>query len=152
MPRQLITDKVKIESFEIGSNKQFSKKLLTNRELLKRRSSAYLQSISKIDEGNITKTSGFTELMNQIKEEFGTPEILDNMKGIVSKCYLGEDFVVHILDITGEKIIQHFRRNESMSADFEQARSLALHVCYLFVEVYQDKLICVRDDGTAIIV
>lgn len=152
MPRNIITEKTKVDFFEIGSERKAEKKLLSNRELLKKRSSAYLQTISKIDEVNITNTKGFTELLDQIKEEFGTPEILNNMKGIVSKCYLGEDFVVHILDITGEKIIQHFRRNESMPADFEQARSLALHICYLFVEVYQNKLVCVRDDGTAIIV
>lgn len=119
---------------------------------MNKRTPEYISSIKKIDEGNLTATKGFSELLNQIKEEFGTPDILDNMKGIVSKCFLGEDFVVHILDITGENIIQHFRRNESMPVDFEQARSLALHVSYLFVEVYQNKLICIRNDGTAIIV
>jgi len=33
--------------------------------------------------------------------------------------------------------------------DFEKARTLAKHNAYAFVEVYRDKVILIREDGTA---
>jgi hypothetical protein len=33
--------------------------------------------------------------------------------------------------------------------DFEKARALAKHNAYAFVEVYRDKIILIREDGTA---
>jgi hypothetical protein len=36
-----------------------------------------------------------------------------------------------------------------MNPQFEQARALAKHNAYVMVEVYTDKLILIREDGSA---
>jgi hypothetical protein len=38
---------------------------------------------------------------------------------------------------------------EPLPDEFEKARTLANHNAYAFVEVYRDKIILVREDGTA---
>jgi hypothetical protein len=85
-------------------------------------------------------------LIAAIQQEL--PEVtIDKLPiGIVSRCFLGEDYEVHTLDRTGG-IIQHYRRQQSLPASLERARSLALHSQYLFVEVYVDSLVAVRSNG-----
>lgn len=86
--------------------------------------------------------------MEAVHEEFGTAELASLPLGIVAKCFLGENYEVHILDLTGSHIIKHFRSTETMPTDFEKARGLAQHKAYYFIEVYTDKLILVRADGS----
>jgi len=35
-----------------------------------------------------------------------------------------------------------------MPMDFEKARALAMHNSYAFIEVYTDKLVLIREDGS----
>ncbi len=86
-------------------------------------------------------------LLEDIRQEFAGFSEIDFPLGIVAKCYLGNPYEVHILDLVGQ-IIQHFKLEEFMPSAFERARSLALHPAYAFVEVYSNKLRCVREDGT----
>lgn len=90
-----------------------------------------------------------SELIKAIKEEFGTAELASLPLGIVSKCFLGHPYEVHTLDLSGSQIINHYKITETMEGEFEKARTIAKHNAYAMVEVYKDKLILIREDGSA---
>jgi hypothetical protein len=66
--------------------------------------------------------------------------------GIVATCFLGHPYEVHTLDPAGG-IIQHYQTGEPLPGPLSNARTLAAHPAYEFVEVYPDRLLCVRGDG-----
>ncbi len=120
----------------------------SDRDVLKKRSENYVKLFSTIDQKSLTDVQGWNELMQKVQEEFGTAELANLPLGIVSKCYLGDPYEVHMLDLSISQIIKHYKVAEAMPPDFEKARSIALHDSYCFVEVYPDKLILVREDGS----
>ena len=67
--------------------------------------------------------------------------------GIVSKCYLGDPYEVHTLDVTGQ-IIEHYETYRKMPGIMEKARGLARSGSYSFIEVYPNALCAVKADGT----
>jgi len=69
--------------------------------------------------------------------------------GLVSLCYLGQPYEVHILDLVGQ-IVEHYEWNRPMPPKFEAARRLALHPAYVAIEVHADRLVAIREDGSAI--
>lgn len=121
----------------------------SSRDVLKKRSQKFIKIFSELDHDTLTKTHGFNALLEAVREEFGEAALADLPIGIVSKCYLGHPFEVHTLDLGGTQIIQHFKSNETMPGEFEKARTLAKHNAYCFIEVYKDKLVLIREDGTA---
>lgn len=122
---------------------------ISDRDILKKRSKKYLDLIAGLDSKTLTETKGMDELMKAIQEEFGTAELASLPLGIVSKCFLGHPYEVHTLDLSGSQIIKHYRSNETMEVDFEKARTVAKHNAYAMVEVYKDKIILIREDGSA---
>jgi len=122
---------------------------ISDRDILKKRSKKYLDLIAQLDHKTLTETKGMGELMKVIQEEFGTAELACLPLGIVAKCFLGHPYEVHILDLSCSQIIKHYKTNELMEPDFEKARTVAKHNAYALVEVYKDKLILIREDGTA---
>ena len=120
-----------------------------DRDILKKRSKKYLDLIAGLDAKTLTNTKGMDELMKAIQEEFGTAEIAGLPLGIVAKCFLGHPYEVHTLDLSGSQIIKHYKTTETMEADFEKARTVAKHNAYVLIEVYKDKMILIREDGTA---
>lgn len=138
---KLSTETNKVQSVSSG--------FVSERDILKKRSKKYVEFISALDHKSLLDTKGMSELMKAIQEEFGTAELTSLPLGIVSKCYLGHPYEVHTLDLSGSQIIQHYRISETMPNDFEKARGLAKHNAYALIEVYKDKLILIREDGTA---
>jgi len=138
------------ENFDFDASKKqtTSTGFLSDRGLLKKRSQKYLDLIASLDQKTLSETKGIEELMKGLQEEFGTAELASLPIGIVAKCFLGDPYEVHRLDLTAQ-IIRHYKINESMEPDFEKARTLALHNAYALVEVYKEKLILIRLDGTA---
>lgn len=133
-----------------ASEKQtVSKTFISDRDILKKRSKGYLDMIAKIDAKTLTETKGMEELLNAMQKEFGTADISNLPLGIVAKCFLGYPHEVHTLDLSGSQIIKHYKIGEPLPDYFEKARTLAKHNAYAFVEVYQDKMILIREDGTA---
>lgn len=126
-----------------------SSHILSDRDILKKRSEKYLNLIKAIDAELLSETRGKEETIAKIHEEFGTAQLADLPIGILAKCYLGHPHEVHILDLNATQIIQHYKIGEPLPEHFEKARTLAKHNAYLFVEVYKDKLILIREDGTA---
>lgn len=121
----------------------------SDRDILKKRSKKYLDLIAGLDAKTLTDTKGMEKLMTAIQEEFGTAALASLPLGIVAKCYLGHPYEVHTLDLSGSQIIKHYKANEAMEADFEKARTVAKHNAYAMAEVYKDKIILIREDGTA---
>ena len=129
-----------------ASSSKLSKADLESR-LRQKRSANYIRTMTQLDAGCHCQDPRAVEaLIAAIQQEL--PEVtIDKLPiGIVSRCFLGEDYEVHTLDRTGG-IIQHYRRQQSLPPLLERARSLALHSEYLFVEVYVDSLVAVRSNG-----
>jgi len=141
----LHNEKINLDTTEL---QQMSTKLIGDVDFMKRRSKKYLDLITKLDTKTMQETGGKEELMKAIQEEFGTAELLSLPLGIVSKCFLGHPYEVHTLDLSGSQIIKHYKINEAMDPDFEKARTLAKHNAYVLVEVYKDKILLIREDGT----
>lgn len=87
------------------------------------------------------------ELIGRLDEEFGLPGMPPRPLGMVARCYLGPPYEVHVLDLAGH-IVEHFEMGRRMPGRFEQARPLALHGAYAFVEVTDTGLRAVRPDGS----
>lgn len=139
------------ENLNLDTNKRqsVSTGFISDRDILQRRSKRYLDTIAGLDAKTLTDTKGMEALMNAIQEEFGTADIASLPLGIVAKCFLGHPHEVHTLDLSGSQIIKHYKIGEPLPDDFEKARTLAKHNAYAFVEVYRDKVILIREDGTA---
>ena len=112
--------------------------------LLGRRARGYLSAISGLDvhgAGRVDVADVHAAILEAFPPGAAVP------LGLVTKCYLGPPFVVHILDLAGY-IVQHYRLGETLPPPFESARTLALHPDYVAVEVYEDRLVTIRADGT----
>ena len=71
--------------------------------------------------------------------------------GVVSKCYLGAPFEVHIRGFRVE-ILEHFETQRSTASVFEQAGSQAIHPTYALIEVYTGALHTVAADGSVSVI
>ena len=123
-----------------------------DRLLRKPRSKAYMDAMTKLDAGgHAHNKEKVDEIMNAIRNEFPETEIGGILLGVVSLCYLGEPYEVHTLDFTG-CIIEHFPKGRPLPGIMENARGLALHGGYSFIEVYVDCLRCVSSAGAVSVV
>lgn len=136
-------------NLETDKTKSYSTGLISDRELLKKRSARYMELISGLDAKTLTDTKGITNLIQTIQDEFGTADIANLPIGVLAKCFLGHPYEVHTLDLAGNQIVKHFKINETLPDGFEKARGLAKHNAYAFVEIYRDKVILIREDGSA---
>lgn len=134
----------------VSADKQpTSSKIFIDRDILKKRSQQYMDLIKGIDTELMTETRGKEALLDKIHDEFGTAELANLPLGILAKCFLGHPHEVHTLDLSAHCIIRHYKIGEPLPGHFEKARTLAKHNAYAFVEVFKDKLILIREDGTA---
>lgn len=140
-----------------GVNQKQHTGLLTEadvrQQLRKRRSEAYMKVLGQLDAGQQQVSNNYVEeVIAAIKNEF--PELtLDVFPiGLVAKCYLGEPYEVHTLDLKSGGIIHHYKRGEPMPGVLERARGLAMRSEYEFIEVYNETLRPVRKDGTVTVI
>lgn len=115
--------------------------------LRQKRSSTYIEAISKLDAGGHVQTrESISALLAAIESEL--PELSTDFwpAGYVAKCYLGKPYEVHSLDRAGS-IISHYKAGQTLPNGMERARGLAEHGGYAFIEVYSDKLIAVAVNG-----
>lgn len=136
-------------NLEADKTRSYSTDIISDRELLKKRSPRYMELMSGLDAKTLTDTKGITSLIQAIQEEFGTADIANLPLGILAKCFLGNPYEVHTLDLAGNHIVNHYKLNETLPDGFEKARALAKHNAYAFVEIYRDKVILIREDGSA---
>jgi hypothetical protein len=122
------------------------------KRLREKRSLTYVETFGRIDvAGYQSNKDALDSLLRTISNEFPELSIDQLPLGIVSKCYLGTPFEVHICDFNGE-IIEHFETHRPMAAPFEPARCLALHPSYAFIEVFNDTLRAVCVDGAVSVI
>lgn len=122
------------------------------KRLREKRSRTYVEVFSRIDVvGYQSDRNALDSLLGTISNEF--PELSSDQLplGIVSRCYLGLPFEVHICDFNGE-IVEHFEIHRPMPTLFERARCLALHPSYAFIEVFNDTLRAVCVDGAVSVI
>ena len=121
--------------------------------LLRRpRSREYCEALRRLDAGGAHLSPELLDkFMKIIEEEFPEIAIRGTLIGIVSRCYLGDPYEVHTLDLTGD-IIEHYKRGESLPEYMEKARGLALHGNYAFVEVYENACRAISEDGSLAVI
>ncbi len=116
------------------------------------RSRAYLESMACLDAGTHNADRPALEaLIGGISHEFPELGIEQRPVGIVSRCWLGAPYEVHICDLTGG-IVQHFETFRSMPVAYERSRMLAIHPAYAFVEIYPDKMRAIAIDGSVSVI
>lgn len=120
--------------------------------LREKRSTKYLEAMTRLDAGaHHADRTAVESLVEAISNEFPELGIEQRPVGIVSQCYLGAPYEVHICDLTGG-IIEHFETFRVMPALYERGRALALHPTYSFIEIYADTLRAVSLDGSVSVI
>ena len=120
--------------------------------LREKRSTKFVQAMTRLDAGtHHADRTALDSLLEAISNEFPELGIEQLPVGIVSQCYLGAPYEVHICDLKGG-IIEHFETFRPMPPLFERGRSLSLHPSYVFVEVYPDTLRAVSLDGSVSVI
>jgi hypothetical protein len=123
------------------------KGLELQKRLRQKRSSAYMDSLKKIDTAGVTcSRSQIEDLKDAIQTEFPDLAIYQHPVGIIAKCYLGGTYQVHTFDLSNN-IVKHYKRGEPLPPLMERGRSLAMHPRYDFIEIYTDTLRAVSLDG-----
>lgn len=127
-------------------------KLKLDRLLRKPRSKSYMDALHKLDAGGHTHNRDkVNEIIDAIRGEFSEIEINGILLGFVSKCYLGDPYEVHTLDVT-ESIIEHYKAGQTLPNGLEKARSIAMRGGYDFIEVYVDCCRAVSANGTVSVI
>lgn len=120
--------------------------------LRQQRSKTYVEAMKRLDAGTHQQNRvALDELIQAITSEFPELTIDQRPLGIVSVCYLGAPYVVHICDLGGN-IIEHYESYKAMPPLFERARPLALHSAYAFIEVYPETLRAIAADGSVAVI
>lgn len=120
--------------------------------LREKRSTKYVQAVTRLDAGtHHADPTALESLLEAITNEFPELGIEQLPVGIVSQCYLGAPYEVHICDFSGG-IIEHFENFRTMPPLYERGRTLAVHPSYLFIEIYADTLRAVSLDGSVSVI
>lgn len=112
------------------------------------RSSRYVAAIGRLDASATLLPIELEEIVDGLHREFAETWSAVPL-GFVAHCYLGPPFEAHTLTVDGA-IIEHYRSGQSLPGPLEQARALARTEHYLVIEVYLDKLVAVRADGSVV--
>lgn len=116
------------------------------------RSRSYIEVMTRLDAGtHHHDRAALKVLIDAISNEFPDLGVEHSPIGIVSQCYLGTPYEVHICDLIGE-IIEHFETFRSMPPLYERGRALALHPSYAFIEIYRESLRAVSPDGSVAVI
>lgn len=109
----------------------------------------YLDLLHHLDAGAHVQTrDALQERIDLLRAELS--RLAERPLGLLAPCYLGEDFEVHLLDLSGESILAHFRRREPLPPAFEAARALAASRRYEAIEIYPNHYRCIREDGSTL--
>lgn len=155
MPRPLFRKEKKVHLEESTQTKRahFGLSYSSVEERLRqKRSSAYLDTLSQLDTGEKVMSQAKTkQIMDAIQEEF--LDLPDSAMpiGIVAACYLGDPYEVHSIDLD-MNVILHYKISEPLPVMLEQARSIAQHPSYAYIEVYTDCMRAIDKNGEVAVV
>lgn len=115
--------------------------------LRQKRSAEYLQVFNDLDTGEkLMSQAKAQQIIDAVRAEFSDLPASSGPIGIVAACFLGDPYEVHTVDLeTG--MIRHYQTSESLPAILEQARSIAQHPSYAYIEVYSDCLCAIDKNG-----
>lgn len=118
------------------------------RALKKKRSSDYMSTVQLIDSGGQTlNQASFDQLINELIADLGPLDpSLAGLIGIIDKCYLGDPYEVHMLDMN-QNIIEHYEKGRPLPGALEKYRGMAASGSYAFIEVYASYACAVRPNG-----
>jgi hypothetical protein len=137
---------------ETGTSSRQMSKTELDRLLRKPRSKEYMEAMRKLDIGShVLGDAQRDEIIRILQEEFPEVQLGGILVGIVAKCYIGPEYDVHSINMSGG-IIHHFQKNESMPPELAKARALAARGTYEFIEVYHDCCRCVSADGSVAVI
>ena len=123
-----------------------------DRLLRKPRSKKYMDAMHRLDAGGHTMNQHKVDsIIDAIREEFPEVELQGVLLGVISKCYLGDPYEVHTLDLIGD-IIEHYKRGQTLPNNMEKARTLAIRGGYDFIEVYVDCCRAISSNGTVAVI
>jgi len=110
-----------------------------------RRSADLMEALKQIDmQTDPAMQAAIMQWVGEAYEERGGGRPV----GLFSRCYLGDPYCDHRMDLSGS-IIEHYTFNQEPPAPYNQARGLASNMAYAYIEIYSDgEVIPVRDDGT----
>lgn len=113
------------------------------------RSQELIEAVQRLDV--TTDPAAANAIMKWINDEYANRQG-GTLLGLFSRCYLGDPYVDHRLDLSGGYIVEHYTRDQSPPAPFQGARPLARSNAYIYIEVYDDgTVVPVRADGRPVI-
>lgn len=112
------------------------------------RSARYREAIGRLDASASLGVLELAEIADALAREFAERWATVPL-GFVAHCHLGPPYEAHTLTIDGQ-IIEHYERGRALPGRLEAARSLARTDHHLVIEVYPDRLVCVRADGSVV--
>ena len=160
MPKPLLFKPQQIQKSEQQSENRLSatlkpkdnQDLRTNpieiqRALRKRRSTKYMEIMSKLDAGSgHISQHDINEMIQAIRDEFPDIEIVNEFLGSMAICHLPGNYDVHTLN-PGDNSITHFHMGYSFEAPLDKCRNLCRMPDYLFVEIYSNQLRAISPNG-----
>ena len=151
MPRSILGTETRSPALTVSGSAAAAKTHLSPAQVAQRlrqkRSSAYLERMQRLDAGTHQQdAAGLQALLDAIVAEFPELGVDERPLGVVSRCFLGPPYEVHICDLAGG-VIEHFQHWHSMPPLFERARSIAAHGAYAFIEIYVSTIRAVTADG-----
>ena len=138
---------LKVSNVQVSRTTVELKGMELDKRLRKKRSGEYVNAIKKLDAGGVTcNHASIEELKQAIQNEF--PELTPYQYpiGIIAKCYLGNPYEVHTLDVKLD-IVEHYKKGEVLPDSMDRGRSLAMHPSYDFIEIYNDSLRAITLSG-----
>ena len=114
------------------------------------RSERYRAAVRRLDASATLSPVELQEVVEELRREFEEKWAALPL-GLVAHCYLGPPFEAHTLTVD-HQIIEHYKSGQALPGPLEAARSLARTEHYLTIEVYGDRLVCVRPDGSVVTV
>ena len=114
------------------------------------RSARYLAAVARLDASATLTPVELSEVVDAIHREFVEKWAAVPL-GFGGHCYLGAPYEAHTLTID-HKIIEHYQRGQALPGPLDAARGLARTEHYAAIEVYSDRLVCVRADGSVVTV
>jgi len=110
-----------------------------------RRPTELLQAVAQLD--TTLDPQAHQDLMDWVRQ-FYVDNQGGDLVGMFGECFLGHPFVDHQMLLTGQ-IVEHFRPEDQIPAQFAPCRALVRSKAYLFVEIYADgQIVPIRTDGT----
>ena len=161
MPRQLLNvhaNSRRQQQLDVQSSSKKAQQKVNpvtiERALRKHRSKRYIELMKKLDAGgHVTNQQQVNYLIAALRNELGELDesLSDSLRGIVSKCYLGDPYEVHTLDVA-QCIIDHYARGERLPGTLEKVRGIAMLGGYDFIEVYDGYFCAVSDSGAVSVI